>query len=186
MGKQILFHMFPPDCEQFLSVVQKRDSVVIVERDSSSASLVPVAHPCSPGQVLSFWNRNLLSSLERKYIPESTKGPYYRIASSLPVIEFFLPREQEWDGQPAITQGRIYASFDQPSEELQRWFNATVRWIRKNFVRNPVQSVGGYVGPSALRWHEEGGLLLPMVRPPVTSEWRAFLQPQRDQQREVE
>lgn len=178
MGKQVLFHMLRPDCEQFIRAVRERDPIVIVERDSDSAKVVEVADPCAPGPVLSFWNPKLLSSLERKYIPESSIGPYYRVDSALPVIEFFLPRQQEWDGSPALTQSRVYASFDQPSEGLRKWFDAVARWIRKNFAKSPVPSIGGYMGPAALKWHEEGGLLLPMIRPPVNDQWRAFLQPQ--------
>jgi hypothetical protein len=181
MGKQILFHMLSPDCEQFIQFVRERDPVVIVEKDS----VVEVADPCNPGRVLSFWNPKLLSSLERKYIPESTNGPYYRVDSSLPILEFFLPRQQEWDRVPALTQGRVYASFDEPSEGLQSWFEAIARWIRKNFVKNPVPSLGGYIGRAALKWYEDGGLLLPMIRPPVTDQWRAFLQPQRNRYKQV-
>ena len=185
MGKQVLFHALPPDCEQFLAFVRGRDEVVIVERDSDLAALEAVGDPCNPGRVVSFWNRRLLPTLERKYIPESNKGPYYRVSSSLPVIEFFLPREQEWDGVPALTQGRIYASFDQPSDGLKKWFDALARWIRSKFAKSPVQSIGGFIGPAALKWNEEGGLLLPMIRPPVNDEWRAFLQPQLTRHKKV-
>ena len=167
--------MLPPDCEAFLRFVQERDPVVVVEKDSDSPEVTPLLSPCQPGHVLSLWNPRLLPSLERKHIKKSTKGPYYRIDAALPVPELFLPRQQEWDGAPALTQGRVYSSFDHPSEELSRWFNAIARWIRQNFTKNPVKPIGGYVGPAALKWHEEGGLLLPMVRPPVTPEWRDLL-----------
>jgi hypothetical protein len=127
----------------------------------------------------------LLPILARKYIPESSVGPYYRIDSSLPVIELFLPREQEWDGVPSLTQGRIYASFDQPSDGLKKWFDTLARWIRSNFAKSPVPSIEGYIGPAALQWYEEGGLLLPMNRPPVNDQWRAFLQPQLDRRKKA-
>jgi hypothetical protein len=35
-----------------------------------------------------------------------------------------LPAITEWDGNEALTQGCIYASFDVPSEALKRWFGA--------------------------------------------------------------
>jgi len=178
MGKQILFHMLAPDCEQFLSFVRQHDPVIVVEKSGDSAQVVSVTNPCKPGQALCLWNQNLISSLERKYIPKSNRGPYYRVSDALPVFEFFLPRQEEWDGTAALTQGRVYASFDQPSEGLRRWFDAVARWIRKNFSKNPAPNLSGYVGPAALKWYEEGGLLLPMIRPPVNDQWRAFLQPQ--------
>ena len=185
MGKQILFHMLPPDCEPFVNFVRERDGVVFVEQASDSSAIEKVRNPCNPGRVLSLWNPNLLATIQRKYIPESNKGPYYRVDSSLPVIEFFLPREQEWDGVPALTQGRVYASFDRPNEGLRKWFDAVARWIRKNFAKSPVPSISGYIGPTALKWHEEGGLLLPMIRPPVNDQWRSFLQPQLDRRKKA-
>jgi hypothetical protein len=183
MGRQILFHMLPEDCESFLSFARERDPVAIVESSAGSPQVVPITNPCSPGKSLSLWNQRLLPSLERKYVPKSTKGPYYRVDDSLPVLEFFLPRQEEWDGQPALTQGRIYASFDQPNEDLRRWFDTLARWIRTNFTKNTVPSFSGYVGPAALEWHRSGGLLLPMIRPPVTPEWRAVVQLQSGRKR---
>jgi hypothetical protein len=185
MGRQVLFHMLPPDCEQFMKFVREHDGIVIVEKDSDSVAIEEVRNPCNPGHVVSLWNPKLLPALERKYIAESSVGPYYRVDSSLPVIEFFLPRQQEWDGSPSLTQGRVYTSFDHPSEGLRKWFETTARWIRKNFAKSPIPSISGYIGPAALKWHQEGGLLLPMNRPPVNDQWRAFLQPQLDRRKKV-
>jgi hypothetical protein len=182
MGRQICFYMLREDCEQFLRFVQSRDPVLVVQRDSDSSRVGPVDDPCSLGQDLCLWNQRLLPSLERKYIPQSVKGPYYRVDGSLPTLEFFLPRPADWDGRPALTQGRVYATFDQPTEGLRIWYEGIARWIRKNFTRNPIARVGGYAGPAALQWHRDGGLLLPFVRPLVTPQWRAILFPQSGKQ----
>ncbi len=174
MGRQILFHMLPADCSTFVGFLCDRDPVVIAEKDSGIPEIKPSTAPCNAGQVLSVMNQNITPSLQRKHIPESNRGPYYRIDSALPVIELFLPQEEPWDGRPALTQGRVYASFDQPSRELRTWFEAIGRWMRKHFARTPIPTLSGYVGPAAYDWYQSGGLLLPMIRPPVTPEWRAF------------
>jgi hypothetical protein len=36
MGRQILFHMLPEDCEAFMSAVRQRDPIIAVDRDSTS------------------------------------------------------------------------------------------------------------------------------------------------------
>lgn len=178
MGRQILFHMLPEDCELFLSGLHQRDRFAVVERDSTSSDIVEVAAPCCVGKTVVLWNRSLLPSLEREYIPQSSRGPYYRVSSSLPLLEFFLPIEADWDSRPALTQGRVYASFDVPHEGLRRWYESVARWIRKNFAKNPVGLSSGYVGPAALKWYGRGGILLPMLRPPFTPEWRSFVDAQ--------
>jgi len=167
--------MLPQDCEQFLRFVQARDPVLVVERDGDSPRVAPVAEPCRLGKTLCLWNQKLLPSLERCLIQQSVRGPYYTVDGSLPTLELFLPRPADWDGRPALTAGRVYGSFDQPSEELRVWYEGVARWIRKHFTRNPISYVGGYVGPAALEWHQAGGLLLPFVRPLATPEWRAIL-----------
>ena len=111
MGRQILFHMMSEDCHGFLEFVRKENSICITERDSQSPKIFAASKPCNLGQVLILWNRNILPLRQRKYIPESTKGPYYRVDDSLPVLEFFLPAPDEWDGRPALTQGANLCEF---------------------------------------------------------------------------
>ena len=177
MGRQIGVYMLAEDCRKFLEFVQARDPVVVIRRSGESARVEPVADPCRLGQILCLWNRRLLPSLERKYIPESDIGPYYRIDSSLPTLEFILPGPSEWDGRPALPQGRVYAASYASSEGLRAWYESIARWIRKNFTRNPCRVVGGYIGPAALEGHREGGLLIPWYPPVVTAQWRDILTP---------
>src|SRR5205807_782908 len=82
----------------------------------------------------------LLPTLRRNYIPKSDQGPYYRVDSALPVIEFSYPcgKQEIWNGRSALVQGRIWAGFEQSNAEFESWFNSVVRWMRKNFIKNPV------------------------------------------------
>jgi hypothetical protein len=173
MGRQILFHMLPDDCEEFLSFLRSRAPVVVTIRDGHSSRIEPVDNPCSNFECLSLWNREILPVLKRSYIPKSTKGPYYRVDSSLPVVELSLSRVGDWNGKPCLPQGRLYASFDQPNEKLRKWFEFMIRWIRRNYSKPRLKHVS-YVGPAAMRWHQEGGILLPFNRPLPTSYWVSF------------
>jgi hypothetical protein len=175
MGRQIIFHMFPEDREAFLSFVQARDHVIVTEFSGDSADVRPVdlKNRQSKGRdALCLWNLALLPTLERTYIPDSTIGPYYRIDYTLPILEFSVPTPVLWDETPALTQGRLYAYAYQDLPALRTWYEALARWLRKNFSKNPITWMSGYVGPSARQWFEHGGLLLPYLPPPVTPEWR--------------
>jgi hypothetical protein len=53
---------------------------------------------------------------------------------------------------------------------FEKWYETLVRWIRKNYGKNPASSTG-YVGPAAFEFYEKGGYLLPQFLPPKTKEW---------------
>jgi|SRR5215472_1405717 len=179
MGKQTQFHMLAEDCKQFLGFVQKRDPVVVVDWTSEFPGLEEVREPWARGGWYCLWNQALLPSLERTFIPTSDRGPYYRINSRLPVIEFSYanPHQDLWNARQALTQGRVWAGFELQNKGFERWYNAVVRWISKNFIRNPVP-LDGYVGPAAYEWFKNGGVLLPMLRPPITSQWLSWVDAQ--------
>jgi hypothetical protein len=175
MGRQIIFHMLPEDRQAFLSFVQARDHVIITDFSADSAAVRPADltnRPVKGKDWLCLWNMALLPDLERTYIPESNIGPYYRIDSNLPILEFSVPTPVRWDKRPALTQGRLYAHAYQDQPTLRSWYEALARWVRKNFSKNPITWMSGYVGPSARQWFERGGLLLPYVPPPVNTEWQ--------------
>jgi hypothetical protein len=101
-------------------------------------------------------------------------------------MEFSYPKidSHSWNGQRALMAGRLWASFDDGNLELERWYNAVVRWIRKRFLRNPIPLLEGYIGPAAFAWYQKGGFLLPAFRPPLTPEWLAWAEAQ-NQHREL-
>lgn len=173
--------MLAEDRTAFLSFVQERDSVIITDFTADSASVLPVdvASACvKDRERLCLWNVNLLPTLKREYIPESDIGPYYRIDSSLPILEFSVPSQSTWDGQPALTQGRLYAYAYQDQPALRTWYEALARWLRKSFKKTPIGWMSGYVGPAAYHWFQNGGFLLPYLPPPINPEWRARIHAQ--------
>jgi len=178
--------MLEEDCKIFLELVQKRDPVIVIDRDATSREIEAILKPWDHAGLYCIWNQALLPSIERKFIPESNHGPYYHVDSALPVIELSYPSPipESWNGRSALTQGRIWAGFEQENRDFERWFNSVVRWIRKNFVKNPVPHLGGYIGPAAYDWYKTKGILLPVLRPPVTPQWLSWVEAQ-DQHRAV-
>jgi hypothetical protein len=118
------------------------------------------------------WNQAILPALTRK-----ATGKCFNIDFSAPVIEFTYesPVLESWNGQPALTQCRIWASFETENKAFEKWYNAVVRWIRKNFVRDlAVGHDRDSIGPAAYEWFRTGGLLFPNFRPPLTDAWLAW------------
>jgi len=173
MGRQTRFHAFHEDCRRFVCFLRERDPVVITRWHSSeSDNLEEVANPWEAGAQYCLWNQAILPTLRRR-----ASGKYFNIDWSEPVIEFNYPAPalEPWNGQPALIQGRIWANFETENKEFGRWYDAAVRWLRKNFVRDPAV---GYdrdsIGAAAYEWFKNGGLLLPALRPPTTEPWLAF------------
>jgi hypothetical protein len=177
--------MFGEDCRKFVEFVREQDPVVVLDSSSKSGAVEEVDRPWERGETYCLWNQSVLPALQRKYVQvEPETSSYYGIDFSLPVIEFWYPSPipEPWHGRPAVTQGRVWAQFEDQTREFESWYNAVVRWIRKNFVRDTV--LGDYVGPAAYRWFKDGGLLLPHFRPPVSSSWISWAEAQ-DQHRAV-
>ena len=171
MGRQILFHALKDDCEQLFSFIRGHEAVNVVERDAETEELVDLDMPCNAKSVLILWKKEAGTVLRRHYIARATR-PYFSVPYSAG-LEFSRSITTEWNGHPGLTQGRLYFNTDRVNEPLARWYSRIARWIRARWTRCPV-GLSGYVGPSALNWHEDGGLLLPIFRPPDTPEWRNF------------
>jgi hypothetical protein len=174
MGRQIHFYMLPEDRNEFLRVVQERDPIVVITRDSDSADIQPApSSDVGSDKTLCLWNTKLLPHLERKWIPEPG---YYRVDSlKTPILEFTSSFIATWEGKPALCQGRLFGNFEPylgKPEDFEKWYESLVDWIRQHYRKNPV-STGGYVAPGAYDFYENGGYLLPNFLPPRTKEWLA-------------
>jgi hypothetical protein len=173
MGRQIHFYMLPEDRSAFIRLVQERDPVVVTLRDSDSSRVRPLANlSVGDKKTLCLWNRAFLPHLERKWIPD----PAYFTVDGLhtPTLEFNFSFKVTWEGKPALGQGRLFGDFDSylgKPPEFEKWYETLVRWIRKNYRRSPT-TMGGYLGPAADEFYNEGGYLLPQFLPPKTEIWR--------------
>src|SRR5579864_2042308 len=111
MSKQTGVHMLAEDCRNFLKFVQERDPVVVTHWDSGEPIIEEVRSAHERGGFYCLWNQALLPSLKRALVPQSDLGPYYRVSSGLPVVEFSYPNPgpRQWNGRLAQVQGRVWA-----------------------------------------------------------------------------
>jgi hypothetical protein len=182
MGRQIQFHIRPEDIKALLEFVHERDPVIVTLRSSNSPEIKTVADPSCETATMTLWNQSLLSVLERKHIVYPGRE-YYGIEGSSPTLEFSPSLSCEWNKRDALLSGRIYGSFENSVAGYEGWYNSLLRWVRKNFIKNPLP-LDGYVGPAAYDWYKRGGVLFPMLRPPVTPQWLSWVEAQ-DQHRAV-
>ncbi len=165
--------MLPEDCRRFVLFLREHDPVIVTEWYSpDSAEIEGISRPWEGGGHYCLWNQAILPSLRRM-----ATGNQFSIDFSAQIIEFSYssPALEPWNGQPALIQGRIWASFENENKAFERWYNAVVRWIRKNFIRDLALGFDrDSIGPAAYEWFKNGGLLLPQFRPPITDEWLAW------------
>ncbi len=163
--------MLPDDCRRFLSFVRERDPVIVARWYAPAAEVEELHRPWDEGGYFCLWNQSILVSLKRRQTENQ-----FGIDFALPVIEFSFSASagELWNNQPALVQGRVWASFESDRKDFERWYSAVVRWIRKNFIRDRGIGLEGFIGPAAYDWFRQGGLLLPGFRPPLTQAWLAW------------
>lgn len=181
MGKQVQFHMLPEDMQEFLGFIQKQDDIVITCRDLDSPEIFPIIDPIKESETMVLWNKRLLPFLERKLVQRPGGDDYQRVDCSLSTIELTPSRITKWKDTPALLQGRIYIFFDKPVPGYDAWYQSIARWIRRNYRKNPLKLLKGYIGPEAFDWYRDGGIMLPMFEPPYTLEWLSFIENQHAQ-----
>ena len=174
MGRQIHFYMLPEDRASFLHLVQERDAVVVIARDSDSAEIQDATElDIGSDKVLCLWNRKFVPHLKREWMADPG---YYRVdVLRTPTLEFISSFSGTWEGKPALGQGRLFGNFEPYLEKpahFENWYESLVRWIRTNYQRG-TEELGGYVGPKAYEFYQKGGYLLPNFVPPRTRQWLA-------------
>jgi hypothetical protein len=172
MGRQVQLSVLPADVHALMFEMPDCGFVEIVAQRGQSASLKPLSViPQDSHSSLILWHKRFAPCLQRKFIA-SAETSYYRIDEDAePVLQFSPSVLTEWQGRPALTQGRIYGIFDGKQPEFQKWYERIARIVRRRWRKNPVPWLSGYLGPAASEWFDSGGLLLPFFVPPVTKEW---------------
>jgi hypothetical protein len=169
MGRQIHLHLLANDVNILIDYIDSKCDLKVILRDSDQDNLDSVKEPASEKGIMTLWNQTLLGDLKRKTIVRNDGRPLYLIDESLPMLEFLTSVETTWNSQPGLVQGRIYGQAMTSDSDFNRWYESIVRWIRRNFIKNPVSF--GYVGQEAWTWFQGGGILLPTFSPPVNSVW---------------
>jgi hypothetical protein len=174
VGRQTQLHVLAKDVNELLIAMHGKEPLEVAFRRGNAVT--PERLPFVPenidGQVLVMWSERFAPNLQARYVP--AQPPYYCIDEQTEsVFELSLSRLTTWQGRPALTQGRIYAVFQNKQPEFEKCYDQLIRYIRRHWRKNPTDpiKVGGYLGPAASEWFDRGGLLLPGYIPPVRSDW---------------
>lgn len=172
MGHQLYFYMTPKDRGEFLNFVQKLAPTLVALRDSDVSETQPAnSSEIDSGGTLVLWKRTSDSRLVRKWVPDPG---YFRVDTlKEPALEYMSSFPSLWKEEPALGQGRLFGNFepylDKPAD-FMKWYEVLAGWIRKHYSKNK-KVMGGYVGPDAQEFANQGGCLLPSFVPPETPEW---------------
>lgn len=172
MGRQTQLHLLPKDLNDLLVAMHDKEPLEVALRSGSTAnperlSFLPET---VSGKILVLWSESFAPKLQRGYV--NAQPPYYRVDEQTEsVLELSLSALTTWEGQPALTQGRIYGVFENKEPELEKCYERLVRYIRRHWPKNPTSWMQGYIGPAASDWFDRGGVLLPNYIPPVRSDW---------------
>jgi hypothetical protein len=169
MGRQIQLHLLANDVNRLIEHISSKCDLKVILRDSDRDNLDAVKDPSSEKGIMTLWNQTILGDLKRKTIVRNDGRPWYLVDGSLPTLEFSTSVETTWNGKPGLVQGRIYGQAMSSNSDFNRWYQSIVRWIGKEFHKNPVSL--GYIGQEAWNWFQSGGILLPTFSPPVNSVW---------------
>lgn len=173
MGRQTQLHALPKDLNALLVAMHEKEPLEVALRSGNSASPECLAFVPEnmTGQALVLWSQRFAPNLQRRYVARADSPYYLADEQTESVFELSLSGVTTWGGRPALTQGRIYGVFQNKQPEFEKCYEQIVRFIRRHWRKNPAAWMGGYVGPAAGDWFDQGGLLLPNYIPPVRSDW---------------
>lgn len=182
MGHQIAFHMLQEDKEEFLRFLALRHHVFSTLWTSDSPEVIQCEPPACEISTLAIWDRHPGTRFGRKRIVRTDGSVVYEIDRQHSVLEFSPSALVTYEGSPALLQGRLYCFLQDMGAETTRLFRAGSQWIKRSFAPCPYKLLGGYIGPAAMQWHRNGGVILPMFNPPATQAWEEFIKSQHQSQ----
>lgn len=186
MGRQITFHMLQDDKEEFFRFLTSRHDVFAATWTSDSPEVIRCESPgCEMGTLVMWELHHPGVQRQRKKIVRDDGTMVYEFDRQQSVLEFNPSALVTHAGSPALLQGRLYSFLKDMGDETASLFRDGSQWIRRSFESCPYKLLGGYVGPAAMRWHRDGGVILPMFNPPATQAWEEFIKSQHRRVRQV-
>ena len=182
MGRQITFHMLQEDKEEFFRFLTSRRDVFATVWTSDSPEVIRCESPTRETGTLAIWEPHPGTRPQRKKIVRDDGSAVYEFGRQHSVLEFSPSALVTHEGSPALLQGRLYSFLKDMGVETASLFSAGTQWIKRSFEPCPYKLLGGYVGPAAMRWHRDGGVMLPMFNPPATQAWEHFIKSQHRSQ----
>lgn len=173
MGRQTQLHILPKDLNELLVAMHDKEPLEVALRIGSSARPERLAFVPDnmAGQALVLWSQRFAPNLQRRYVARADSPYYLADEQTESVFELSLSGVTTWEGQPALTQGRIYGVFQNKPSEFEKFYEQIIRYVRRKWRKNPTNWMSGYVGPAAADCFDQGWLLLPNYIPPVRNDW---------------
>jgi hypothetical protein len=178
MGHQIIFHALQEDTEAFFRFLEAKRHVVATAWTSDYPEIIRCKSPALEKGALAIWEALPETQPRRKRIARQDGSVVFEVDRENAVLEFSPGALVTRDGLPALIQGRLYSFLKDMGVDTTSLFRAASQWIRRTFEPCPYKLLGGFVGPEAMRWHRDGGVMLPMFNPPATQAWEEFIKSQ--------
>jgi len=91
MGRQVQLSMLPGDRDALLREIRSHAPVDVVLHDGDAVDVQPLTSiPDTSDPTMILWNKQLMPTLQRKWIDSATPG-YYRVDQlAFPVLEFSM------------------------------------------------------------------------------------------------
>lgn len=178
MGHQITFHMLQEDAEEFFRFLGSKLDLFVTAWTSDSDAVIRCERPALERTALALWNQHLKAQQARKKIERDDGSVVYEFDWQDSVLEFSPSAIVTHEKLPSLLQGRLYDALSEMSPETSGLFRTAKQWIKRSFRSCPFKLLGGYIGPAAMRWYQEGGILLPIFNPPATQVWEDFFNSQ--------
>ncbi len=160
MGRQVQFYMTFEDEKQFLSAVSRQGEIRLIHGSFATGRPDEIQPIWSLGSSSDDWALLVASAalppcIISEFVP--TLGIHCIDEAASEVVQFNRCKPvKNW-----LANGRLWfdvRSGSQPkSPEFVKWADSLLKWIRKNYHRDPD---GVYVGPQALELSAEGRLQL--------------------------
>jgi hypothetical protein len=175
MGHQITFHMLEEDRTEFFRFLSSRHKIVASAWTSDAPAVAHCESPAQEKGALALWEPQSGADRQREKVLRDNGAIVYEFDRQNSILEFNPGKLVVHGGSPVLLQGRLYSFLSEMSVETVGPFRTARQWIKRSFQPCPFKLLGGYVGPAAMRWYRDGGILLPMFNPPATPAWEEFI-----------
>jgi hypothetical protein len=160
MGRQTQLLVLPKDLNELLVAIHDKEPLEAALRRGNSATPERLAFipDNMSGQRLVLWSERFAPNLQRRFVATADSPYYIADEQTESVFELSLSGVTTWEGRPALTQGRIYAVFQNKQSEFEKFYEQLIRYIRRHWRKNPATWMGSAVEIEGRVPHKPGHL----------------------------
>lgn len=170
--------MLQEDTDDLFKQVESRHALDATVWTSPLPVVILEKAPQKADQMLALWPSRGGGARKRSKVIREDGAEVFEFDRNVPILEWMPSKIVEHKSTPALLQGRLYLFATNEDAAIENVFRTATNLVRKSYRPCPVKSFGGYVGPAAMEWFENGGILLPMFNPPHNAHWEQLLNEQ--------